>query len=120
MAVPTRRRGRGRLVRRLSLGAALAAAGTAVRTSPHTLRLLRRVSWVAAGVLLARGGLGTLLLLIDLAAKNLDPAPPLLLLLVEPGFLLGGLAFAAVAHTATGSGRPAAPTEHDSVRHRGT
>ncbi len=81
----------------LSLGAAVVAASTAVATSARTARLVRGASWVAAGVLVARGGLGTVLLVIDLAAGGLDRTPPLVLVLIEPAFIVGGLAFAAVA-----------------------
>ncbi len=85
------------VVAMLSLGGAVVAAWTAVVTSPRTARFLRRVSWVAAWVLGARGGLGILFLLVDLGAGGPDPRPPLVLLLIEPAFIVGGLAFAAVA-----------------------
>jgi len=92
----------------LSLGGAVVAASTAAVTSRRTARLLRRVSWAAAGVLVARGGAGIVFLLIDLAVAGLDPRPPLVLLLIEPAFIVGGLAFAAVARgrTATATTRP--------------
>ena len=85
------------VVAMLSVGGAVVAASTAVATSPRTARLLRGASWAAACVLVARGVLGIVFLLIDLAAGKLDPMPPLLLLLIEPAFIVGGLAFAAVA-----------------------
>jgi hypothetical protein len=85
------------VVAMLSVGGAVVAASTAVATSPRTARLLRGACWAAACVLVARGVLGIVFLLIDLAAGKLDPMPPLLLLLIEPAFIVGGLAFAAVA-----------------------
>lgn len=85
------------VVAMLSLGGAVVAASTVVATSPRTARLLRAASWAAAGVLVARGAVGILLLVLDLAAGGLDPRPPVVLLLIEPAFIVGGLAFAAVA-----------------------
>lgn len=102
------------VVAMLSLAGAVVAASTAVATSPRTARLLRRASWAAACVLIARGGLGIVFLLIDLAAGGLDPRPPMVLLLIEPAFVVGGIAYAAVARGMTPSSRDMA--RHATVR----
>jgi hypothetical protein len=80
----------------LSFGGAILAAATAMDTYLRGREFAQTVSRVAAGVLVLRGGLGTLLLLVDVVTEGLDTAPPLALLAVEPAFVVGGLAFAAV------------------------
>jgi len=100
------------VVAMLALGGAVVATSTAVVTSRRTARVVRAASWAAACVLVARGGLGLVFLLIDLAAGGLDPRPPLVLLLIEPAFIVGGLAFAAAARArkpASSDARSAGP-----------
>lgn len=80
----------------LSIGGAIVAAATSMGIPPRTARRLRGLSRVAGGVLLVRGGLGTVLLLVDLVAGGLESMPAPVLVAVEPGFVAGGLAFTAV------------------------
>lgn len=82
----------------LSIGAAVAAAAAGLRrTSDRVLRLVRTLFLAAAAVLLVRGCVGIAALLADAVNGGRGPAPPLILVLIEPSFVVGGLAFASVA-----------------------
>lgn len=79
----------------LSLGAAVIAFLSArAGASPKVKSWLRPLALITGAVLVARGSLGVVLLLIDRGGSD---DMPLLLLLIEPWFIVGGLAFLAVA-----------------------
>lgn len=86
------------LVGVLSVGGAVLAVALA---RPHregpVRRLLRAAAWVACGVLALRGAVGVAALSLDVATGALDS--PLVLVLMEPWFVLGGIAFGGLAAT---------------------
>jgi hypothetical protein len=79
-------------------GLAICGAAVAVLLTTGRGRRVRRwllvVTGTAAVVLLVRGVLGLSLLTVSLLRGTSDEQAPLILLLVEPWFLLGGLAYA--------------------------
>lgn len=83
---------------------ALVGAGVALwiardATSARVRRVLRAVARAASLLLLARGAIGVTLLAADLARGVMDS--PLILVAVEPWFVLGGVLFGMVAARAT-------------------
>ncbi|WP_176946321.1 DUF3995 domain-containing protein [Blastococcus aurantiacus] len=68
------------------LALALFRRGVGLRARPW----VRRTALAAATVLLVRGALGVVLLLVDAVTGTDGQAPPLVLLAVEPWFVVGG------------------------------
>jgi hypothetical protein len=85
---------------------AVLGAGIAVvlLRRPAARRWARWPTAIGGCLLLARGGLGTLLL-VDAVDGGIEDAPPLVLLAIEPAFLVGGLAYVALARSAPHAGR---------------
>ena len=79
---------------------AIAGAATAVilarrgRDRWH-VRVVRSAAWVAGAVLVLRGAVGVTALGTQLATETMDS--PLMLVAIEPWFLVGGLLFGALA-----------------------
>lgn len=77
----------------LGIVGALVALALARGVGPRARRWLLTASIVASVVLLIRGALGLTLLGADALGRTPDDQMPLVLLLIEPWFVLGGVAF---------------------------
>jgi len=83
-------------------GAALAALLLRPGVSQRATRWIARLAAVAAVVLLLRGVLGVVMLVIETLGDGPSEPRPMLLLLVEPWFVLGGIVFGGVWRVAGG------------------
>lgn len=80
----------------LSVGGAVVAVTLARPHRKGSVRcLLRAAAWAGCVVLALRGAVGVAALSLDVARGTLDS--PLLLVLMEPWFVLGGVAFGGLA-----------------------
>lgn len=78
-------------------GALLALVLSSQRGSPSVRRWLLVAAVVAGVALLLRGVLGVTLLALDVLGGGLDRQVPILLLAIEPWFVIGGCAYLGMA-----------------------
>ncbi|WP_344210711.1 DUF3995 domain-containing protein [Kribbella sancticallisti] len=86
-----------------TLGAVLAVASLRPSRGSQLTRLVRLFATVASGALLSRGALGLTMLAVERSRPPARSTPPLLVL-IEPGFVLGGLAYGLLARGLRRSG----------------
>lgn len=77
-------------------GATIAVVLTKGRAGPRLRTLLLLAGAVASALLLVRGAVGLTLLGVSVLRSTFDGQTPVLLLAIEPWFLIGGLAYGAM------------------------